>query len=104
MAISVPVTWDLLVWAGGFALLGWNLWINAEKRAFEKDFALIQAALSKAEGKIEMIEKAYLTREDHKEFKNEVLILIEKMGETLTLAIDKLGVRVEKIVEERRLE
>lgn len=91
MDINLPVSageafWGLL----GFCLLGWNLFLNSQRKVWDETVSDVAA-----------LKRDAWTRADHKEFREEVNHAIDKMGDTLTKAIDKLGDRLDKIVQDR---
>lgn len=102
MDINLPVTsGETLVAFAGFCLLGWNLFLQSQKKALDDRFKIGEERMKASEEKIAAIEKAAFTREDHKEFRSEVLQLIDKMSDSLTSAIEKLSDRLEKFMENR---
>lgn len=112
--MEIPLTGFEAMWGiGALALTGWNLYLGSEKRALQKeitnasnasgkDSGQIRRDLDRVQGKLDLIERQYWTRDDHKEFRLEVLALIEKMNGTLTAAIERLGERLDKVVENGR--
>ncbi len=102
MDISIPVNgWEAVSGIGAFALMGWNLYVNAKWKAVIDALGRNNDDIEKLRLKLEIVEKDYLSHADHKEFRSEMLALIEKMNLALTGAIDKLSARLERFVEKQ---
>lgn len=103
MDVNLPITpGEILYTLLGFCAMGWNYYLQAEKKAFNEKFKESADRCKALEDKVASIEKEGWTRDDHKEFRGEVLQLIDKMSDSLTTAIEKLSDRLEKFMSQER--
>lgn len=103
MDLNIPLTGsEVVLGLAGFALTGWNLYVGSQKSAIEKEATELRKDHEKSVVRLEALEKMAFLRTEHKEFRIEIIALIDKMSLTFSTAIDKLSDRLEKFMEEER--